>query len=73
MLLATANCTLQDDVFKEDPTTNSLEADVADMTGMEKGLFVVSGTMGNQLCVRGALGGPPNGVVGDGRCHLFGW
>lgn len=73
MLLATHNCTLQDDVFQEDPTTNSLEAYVADMTGKEAGLFVMSGTMGNQLSIRTALGGPPHSVLADARSHVYGW
>ena len=73
MLLATQNCTLQDDVFKEDPTTNSLEVYIADMTGKEAGLFVISGTMGNQLSIRTALGGPPHSVLADERSHVYGW
>ena len=73
MLLATQNCTLQDDVFQEDPTTNSLESYMAEMTGKEAGLFVMSGTMGNQLSVRTALGGPPHSVLADARSHVIGW
>ncbi len=73
MLLATRDCTLQDDVFQEDPTTNSLEAYIAGMTGKEAGLFVMSGTMGNQLSIRTALGGPPHSVLADARSHVYGW
>ena len=73
MLLATQSCTLQDDVFQEDPTTNSLEACIAEMTGKEAGLFVISGTMGNQLSIRTALGGPPHSVLTDARSHVYGW
>ena len=73
MLFATQNCTLQDDVFQEDPTTNSLEACIAEMTGKEAGLFVMSGTMGNQLSIRTALGGPPHSVLTDARSHVYGW
>ena len=73
MLAATQNCTLQDDVFQEDPTTNSLEAYIADMTGKEAGLFIISGTMGNQLSIRTALGGPPHSVLADARSHVYGW
>ena len=73
MLLATQNCTLQDDVFQEDPTTNSLEACIAEMTGKEAGLFVISGTMGNQLSIRTALEGPPHSVLTDARSHVYGW
>jgi len=36
-----------DDVYGEDPGVNALEARAAEMVGMEAGLFVASGTMGN--------------------------
>jgi threonine aldolase len=40
-----------DDVYGEDPTVNALESLGARMTGKEAGLFVASGTMGNQVAV----------------------
>lgn len=40
-----------DDVYGEDPTVAELEALGARMTGKEAGLFVASGTMGNQVAV----------------------
>jgi threonine aldolase len=40
-----------DDVYGEDPTIIELEALGARMTGKEAGLFVASGTMGNQVAV----------------------
>lgn len=40
-----------DDVYGEDPTVNELESLGARMTGKEAGLFVASGTMGNQVAV----------------------
>ena len=73
MLAATSSCTLLDDVFAEDPTTNSLEAYIAEMTGKEAALFVISGTMGNQLSIRTALGGPPHSILADSRSHIIGW
>lgn len=36
----------------EDPTVNALEARVAELTGMEAAMFVISGTMGNQVALR---------------------
>ncbi len=47
-----------DDVYGEDPTVNRLEAVLAEMTGMEKGLFMPSGTQSNLValmshCTRG--------------------
>ncbi|MFB3817336.1 MAG: low-specificity L-threonine aldolase [Candidatus Methylomirabilales bacterium] len=40
-----------DDVFGEDPTVRRLEALAAERLGKEAGLFVASGTMGNQVCL----------------------
>lgn len=40
-----------DDVYGDDPTTKRLEQMAADMLGKEAGLFVTSGTMGNQLSI----------------------
>jgi threonine aldolase len=41
-----------DDVYREDPTVNELEARTADVLGMEAALYVPSGTMGNQVAAR---------------------
>lgn len=40
-----------DDVYKDDPTVRKLEELAIDITGMEEALFVVSGTMGNQISI----------------------
>jgi threonine aldolase len=40
---------LGDDVLGDDPTVNKLEAMTAEMLGKEAGLFVSSGTQGNQI------------------------
>jgi threonine aldolase len=40
-----------DDVYGEDPTVARLEAVVAALAGKEAGLFVPSGTMGNQIAL----------------------
>ena len=47
MRRAMADAEVGDDVFGDDPTVNALEARAAEITGMEAGLFVASGTMGN--------------------------
>ena len=44
-----ASAEVGDDVYGEDPTVNSLEAHVAELLGMEAGMFVSSGTQSN-LC-----------------------
>lgn len=73
MLAAIAATTLADDVFQEDPTTNNLETFMAKLTGKEAGLFVMSGTMGNQIAIRTHLQGPPHSVVADHRAHIIEW
>lgn len=70
MLAAVQACTLRDDVFREDPTTSDLEAHVAKLAGKEAGLFVLSGTMGNQVALRSLLVQPPFGVLCDHRSHI---
>lgn len=41
-----------DDVYAEDPTINRLEHRAAEIFGREAGLFVPSGTMGNQIAAK---------------------
>jgi threonine aldolase len=66
MLSAIQSCSLLDDVFREDTTTAELERHCAALTGKEAGLFVLSGTMGNQV----AFTQPPYGVLCDARSHI---
>lgn len=40
-----------DDVYEADPTIKQLESKAAHLTGFEDALFVLSGTMGNQLAI----------------------
>lgn len=73
MLAAITNTTLLDDVFREDPTTTSLETHIAQLTAHESALFVLSGTMGNQLALRSHLTQPPHSVLCDYRAHILEW
>jgi threonine aldolase len=57
MRRAMADAEVGDDVWGEDPTIKRLEAAVAERLGQEAALFVPSGTMGNQICLR--LAAPP--------------
>ncbi len=41
-----------DDVYAEDPTINLLERRAAEIFGREAGLFVPTGTMGNQIAIK---------------------
>lgn len=52
MRRAMAAAPVGDDVYREDPTINLLQETVADILGKEAALFVPSGTMSNQLCLR---------------------
>jgi threonine aldolase len=57
MRQAMASAQVGDDVWGEDPTIQRLEAAVAERLGHEAALYVPSGTMGNQICLR--LAAPP--------------
>ncbi|KAI0430978.1 l-allo-threonine aldolase [Xylaria sp. FL1042] len=70
MLHAINTTTLLDDVFEEDATTINLEAHVASLAGKEAGLFVLSGTMGNQIALRSLLTQPPHSVLCDVQSHI---
>jgi len=52
MRAAMAAAAVGDDVYGEDPTVNALEARAATLVGKEAALYVVSGTMANQLAIR---------------------
>jgi threonine aldolase len=61
---------LGDDVFGEDPTINRLEAMTAERTGMEAGLLVTSGTMGNITSILTHCGRGEEVILGD-CSHIF--
>lgn len=57
-----------DDVYGEDPTVNRLEALACELTGAEAALYVVSGTMANQLAIKVATE-PGDEALLDLRAH----
>lgn len=61
---------LGDDVFGEDPTVNRLEQLAAEKMGKEAALFVVSGTMGNLVCILTHCRRGEEVILGD-MCHTF--
>jgi threonine aldolase len=69
MLAAIVETTLGDDVFREDITTRDFEAHVANITGREDGMFVVTGTMANQLCLHALVFTRPCGILLDADSH----
>jgi threonine aldolase len=63
--------TFADDIYSRDTTTLHLETRMAMLTGHEDGMFVPSGTMGNQLCLRTHLQQPPHSILCDERAHIY--
>lgn len=70
MLEAMCSAPLGDDTYGEDPTVRRLEALSAERFGKEAGLFVLSGTMGNLVCLM-AQTNPGDEVILDAESHLF--
>src|SRR6266567_5269239 len=61
-----------DDVYREDPTVNRLEARAAEIAGKEAAIFVPTGTMGNTIAIK-LLTEHGQEVICDSRAHLFDW
>jgi threonine aldolase len=59
-----------DDVFDEDPTVRRLQERVAQLLGKEAALFVPSGTMSNQICVK-AHTQPGDELLCEASCHIY--
>jgi threonine aldolase len=59
-----------DDVFDEDPTVNRLQERVADLLGKDAALFVPSGTMSNQICVK-VHTQPGDELLCEALCHIY--
>lgn len=64
------NAEVGDDVFAEDPTVNRLQEEVSGLLGKEAGLFVASGTMGNQVAIN-AHTHPGDEVILEKNAHIF--
>ncbi len=59
-----------DDVFGDDPTVNRLQEMAARLLGKEAGLFVPTGSMGNQVAVRTHTK-PGDAIILDEDCHIL--
>jgi len=70
MLAALESINLGDEVYSECTTTQSLESRIASLLGKSSALFVLSGTMGNQLALRSLLFQPPHSILLDSRSHI---
>lgn len=63
---AMASAEVGDDVYGEDPTINRLQEMAAERFGKEAGLFVPSGSMGNQVALRTLTHHGDNVIVEEG-------
>ena len=70
MLDAMMQAKVGDDVFREDPTVNTLESKVAKMFGKEQALFFPSGTMANQTALK-LHTNPGDQVICDKYAHIY--
>src|SRR5438094_10590903 len=70
MRAAMAAAEVGDDVFGDDPTVNRLQERVAELLGKEAALFVPSGTMSNQVCVR-VHTQPGDELLCETGCHIY--
>ena len=70
MRAAIAAAEVGDDVFDDDPTVHRLQERVAALLGKEAGLYVPSGTMSNQICVK-AHTQPGDELLCEATCHIY--
>ena len=70
MRRAMANAEVGDDVFGEDPTVIALQEKVARLLGKESALYVPSGVMSNQLCIK-AQTEPGDEIICEQDAHIF--
>src|SRR5829696_8096431 len=70
MRRAIAEAEVGDDQKGEDPTCNALQERVADLMGTESALFLVSGTMCNNVAIA-SLTNRGDGVVVERRSHIL--
>jgi threonine aldolase len=70
MRRAMAQAEVGDDVYLEDPSVNRLQERAAEICEKEAALFVPTGTMGNQICVK-LHTRPGTEVALEERSHIF--
>ncbi len=70
MLDAMFSAKVGDDVYKEDPTINELEARLAVMFGKPKALFFPTGSMANQTAIK-LHTNPGDQVICDKYAHIY--
>ena len=70
MLNTMFSASVGDDVFGEDPSVNKLENMMAEMFGIEAGIFCPSGTMTNQIAIK-CHTQPGDEVICDKMSHVY--
>jgi threonine aldolase len=70
MRQATAEASVGDDQYGEDPSVNLLQERIAALTGKEAALFVPSGTMANQIALK-LLTRPGDDVIVGQNAHMM--
>lgn len=70
MRAAMASASVGDDVYGEDPTVNRLQVLLADMTGMQEGLFMPSGTQSNLVALMSHCERGDEYIVGQ-QAHTY--
>ncbi|MGH9354195.1 MAG: threonine aldolase family protein [Terriglobia bacterium] len=70
MRRAMAEAEVGDDVYREDPTVNRLQARAAEILNREDALFVPSGSMGNQAAIK-VHTSPGQEVICEERAHIY--
>jgi threonine aldolase len=70
MRRAMAEAEVGDDVYGEDPTVRRLQDELAEMAGMEAGLFFPSGTMSNQAALAAHTGRGVEVIAPEGA-HVY--
>ncbi|KAL3428243.1 threonine aldolase [Phlyctema vagabunda] len=79
MIQAILDASFGDDMYdgegdaSGDASVNALQDKLCALTGKEAGLWAMSGTMGNQICLRTHLTQPPHTVLLDHRAHVQCW
>jgi threonine aldolase len=67
---AMANAVVGDEIYGDDPTTNKLHKDVAELLGKEASLIVTSGTQANLISMMVIGEGHGNAVVMGDNSHI---
>ena len=70
MRRAMAEAEVGDDWYGDDPTVNRLQDRAAEITGMEAGMFLPTGTMANQIGLRLHWSGNGHLVVASASAHV---